>query len=212
MNAITLQKADKLPLSFYQQKNVCNVAKALLGKLLVTSFDGLLTAGRIAETEAYAGVTDKASHAWNGRRTDRTAIMYAAGGVSYVYLCYGIHHLFNVVTHEADTPHAVLIRAIEPVYGIEAMLKRTGKKKPDASLTRGPGNVSKALGIFKQHTGLSLLEKPLFIADDHFKIQPSAIGKSVRIGVDYAGEDALLPYRFYLKGNPYLSGPPALNR
>jgi DNA-3-methyladenine glycosylase len=212
MNAITLQQADKLPLSLYRQKNVCTVAKALLGKILVTRFEGKTTAGRIVETEAYAGVTDRASHAWNGRRTERTEVMYAAGGVSYVYLCYGIHYLFNVVTNEAEIPHAVLIRSLEPVYGVPAMLARTGKKTADVTLTRGPGNVSKAMGIHKQHTGLSLLENQLCILDDGYKAVARLIGSGPRIGVEYAREDALLPYRFYLKGNPYLSGPPSINR
>ena len=101
MKAITLLRSHKLPISFYRQRNVCAIAKALIGKVLVTSFDGSLTTGRIIETEAYNGINDKASHAWNGRRTQRTEIMYAAGGLSYVYLCYGIHHLFNVVTNVA---------------------------------------------------------------------------------------------------------------
>ena len=206
MKAITLRHSDKLPIAFYRQKNVCTVARSLIGKVLVTSFNTMLTAGRIVETEAYNGAVDKASHAWGGRRTKRTEIMYAAGGVSYVYLCYGIHHLFNVVTNKAEIPHAVLIRAIEPMAGIEHMLQRTGKIKPDTTLTRGPGNVSKAMGIYTQHTGLDLQGKELYIADDGFSIQPEAIIATPRIGVDYAGEDALLPYRFILKGNPYISG------
>jgi DNA-3-methyladenine glycosylase len=146
MKAITFRHSDKLPLSFYRQKNVCKVAKALIGKVLVTTFDDIETAGRIVETEAYNGIADKASHAWNGRRTNRTEIMYADGGISYVYLCYGIHHLFNVVTNIENTPHAVLIRALEPLTGIDTMLYRTRKAKLDHTLTRGPGNVSKALG------------------------------------------------------------------
>jgi len=199
MKAITLLRSHKLPLSFYRQKNVCTIAKALIGKVLVTSVKGVTTAGRIVETEAYNGITDKASHAWNGRRTQRTEIMYAAGGLSYVYLCYGIHHLFNVVTNIEDTPHAVLVRSVEPLVGIEDMLLRTGKKKLDHSLTRGPGNVSKALGILTKHTGIGLESEELFIADDGFLVKPSQITATPRIGVDYAGEDALLPYRFVLK-------------
>jgi DNA-3-methyladenine glycosylase len=206
MKAITFRDSDKLPIAFYRQKNVCNIAKALIGKLLVSSFNNILTSGRIVETEAYNGAIDKASHAWGGRRTNRTEIMYAGGGVSYVYLCYGIHHLFNVVTNVEDTPHAVLIRALEPVTGIDHMLQRTGKFKLDNTLTRGPGNVSKAMGIYTQHTGLSLLGKELFIVDDGFTIKPSEIVATPRIGVDYAGKDALLPYRFIVKGNPYVSG------
>ncbi len=206
MKAITLLHSHKLPFLFYRQDNVCKIAKQLIGKVLVTYFDDTLTAGRIVETEAYNGITDKASHAFGGRRTNRTEIMFAAGGVSYVYLCYGIHHLFNVVTNEADVPHAVLIRALEPIHGIEQMLQRTKKSKPDYSLTRGPGNVSKAMGIDRHYTGVSLLENDLFIADDGYTIKPSQIITTQRIGVDYAEEDALLPYRFILKDNPYVSG------
>ncbi len=206
MKAITFLRSDKLPVSVYRQKNVCSVAKALIGKVLVTSFNGITTAGRIVETEAYNGITDKASHAWSGRRTKRTETMYAAGGISYVYLCYGIHHLFNVVTNEAEVPHAVLLRSVEPVLGIEAMLKRTGKPKPDNTLTRGPGNMSRALGIEIKHNAIPLHSGELFIADDGFIVKPSHIIATPRIGVDYAGEDALLPYRFILKDNPYVSG------
>ena len=206
MKAITLRHSDKLPLSFYRQKNVCKIAGALLGKILISSFENRLTAGRIVETEAYNGITDKASHVWNGKRTNRTEIMYAAGGIAYVYLCYGIHHLFNVVTNIEGIPHAVLIRGIEPLMGIEDMLWCTKKSKPDHSLSRGPGNVSKALGIYTQHSGMSLLGDELFIIDDGFKVKPSLIASTPRIGIDYAAEDALLPYRFILKDNPYVSG------
>ena len=206
MKAITLLRSNKLPLSFYRQKNVCTIAKALVGKVLVSFMNGVITAGRIVETEAYNGTTDRASHSWSGRRTRRTEIMYAAGGVSYVYLCYGIHHLFNVVTNTEDIPHAVLVRSVEPLLGIEDMLLRTGKKKLDDTLTRGPGNVSKALGIQTSHTGTGLQSDELFIAADGFKVKRSQLMATPRIGVDYAGEDALLPYRFVLKDNPYVSG------
>ena len=131
---------EKIPVEFYRRKDVLQIARELLGKILVTRFDTIETSGRIVEVEAYNGIVDKASHAFGGRRTNRNEIMYAAGGVAYVYLCYGIHHLFNVVTHSKETPHAILIRAVEPVSGIDEMLKRTGKKKVDNTLTRGPGN------------------------------------------------------------------------
>ena len=173
----------------------------------MTKWNGIETSGRIVEVEAYNGVVDKASHAAGGRRTNRNEVMYGEGGVSYVYLCYGIHHLFNVVTNKQETPHAILIRALEPIKGIDIMLKRTGKIKLDYTLTKGPGNVSKALGIsFKQHTGLSLLNEELFIAGDDFKLSKKDIVASPRIGVDYAGEDAKLPYRFFIKGNLFVSG------
>lgn len=206
MKAFKPRASDKLPLSFYRQGNVCAIAKALVGKVLVSAFNQVITAGRIVETEAYNGAIDKASHAWGGRRTNRTEIMYADGGVSYVYLCYGIHHLFNVVTNVKDVPHAVLVRALEPLAGVDHMLQRTGKHKPDHSLTRGPGNVSKAMGIYTQHTGLDLRGKELFIVDDGFTVNPSELMATPRIGVDYAGADALLPYRYILKDSPYTSG------
>lgn len=189
----------KLSLSFYQRKDVVAIAKELLGKIIVTQFDGLLTTGRITETEAYNGIVDKASHAYGGRRTKRTEVMFGHGGVAYVYLCYGIHHLFNVVTNSEDTPHAVLIRGIEPLEGIDIMVRRMNKIKADRTLGKGPGNVSKALGIFTSHTGHSLMSDDLFIASDDYKVKPSQIEISKRIGVDYAAEDALLPYRFVLK-------------
>ena len=200
----------KLPASFYSRTNVVTIAKELLGKLLVTEFDGTLTAGRIVETEAYNGVGDKASHAYGGRRTKRTEIMFGTGGTAYVYLCYGIHHLFNVVTNAADIPHAILVRGIEPVKGIPTMLHRMKKEKLDHTVGRGPGNVSKALGISVSHSSLSLFGKDIYITEDGFNLKPSQIGASPRIGVDYAAEDALLPYRFYVKGNPYVSGKKSL--
>lgn len=198
----------KLPLSFYQRPDVVQIAKDLLGKILVTKWKGQITSGRIIETEAYAGAIDNASHASGGRRTQRNEIMYADGGVAYVYLCYGIHHLFNVVTNIKENPHAVLIRALEPMKGIETMLERTGKEKLDFTLTKGPGNVSKALGIFTKHSGRSLLGKEIFIAGDGFSYSSKEISASPRIGVEYAGEDARLPFRFYVKGNLFVSGRP----
>lgn len=196
----------KLDYEFYNRTNVVKIAKELIGKLLVTRFDGIETSGRIVETEAYNGIADRASHAWNNRRTNRTEIMFGDAGMAYVYLCYGIHHLFNIVTNEKDIPNAVLIRAIEPVTGIDIMLERTGKKKPDRTLGSGPGNVAKALGIFTKHTGINLLDDLMFVADDNFKVTNKDVLATPRIGVDYAGEDALLPYRFVLKGNIYVSG------
>lgn len=187
----------KLPLSFYQREDVVSIARELLGKIIVTKFDGITTTGRITETEAYNGIGDKASHAYAGRRTARTEIMYKHGGTAYVYLCYGIHHLFNVVTNAADVPHAVLIRGIKPLTGIDAMMQRANKTKLDKNSGKGPGNVSKLLGISTGHTGHSLMSKDLFIADDGYVVDPSKIVTTARIGVEYALEDALLPYRFY---------------
>jgi DNA-3-methyladenine glycosylase len=194
-----------LPESFYTRKDVVKIARELLGKVLVTNFDGVRTAGMIVETEAYAGETDKASHAYGGRRTQRTEIMYMHGGTAYVYLCYGIHHLFNVVTNARDTPHAILVRAIEPLDGIETMLERRGKEKLAPSLTAGPGAMSMALGIYTTHTGLSLMGPEIFIEDRGIKVPPRNIIAATRVGVAYAMDDALRPYRFYIKNNPFVS-------
>ena len=165
----------KLNESFYSHNDVLFIAKELIGKILVTRFNKMLTAVRIVETEAYNGVVDKASHAYNGRRTNRTEIMYRSGGVAYVYLCYGIHHLFNVVTNAKDIPHAVLIRAAEPAFGIDTMLRRTGKTVLDFTLTKGPGNVSKALGITSKHTGSNLLGKEIYIINNGFEYEPNML-------------------------------------
>lgn len=193
-----------LPLKFYTSHDVVSIAQQLLGKLLVTEIDGQKTSGIITETEAYAGVTDRASHAYGGRRTKRTEVMYMEGGNAYVYLCYGIHHLFNVVTNEAGTPHAVLIRAIEPVDGLEIMQLRRKMSKLTHALTAGPGALSKALGISTEMTGLSLFGDSVYI-EDRPPLPDTQIVAATRIGVNYAGEDALLPYRFYIKGNKYVS-------
>jgi len=196
----------KLDPAFYNRADVVKIARELIGKVLVTHFDGALTYGRIVETEAYAGAIDRASHAFGNRRTNRTEVMFKTGGLAYVYLCYGIHHLFNVVTNKQDVPHAVLIRAIDPIHGIHTMLERTGKRVADYTLTKGPGNVSKALGIYTKHTGFNLLDGEIYIASDDFVPDKKDILATPRIGVDYAGEDAKLPYRFILKDNPYVSG------
>ncbi|HEY5407488.1 MAG TPA: DNA-3-methyladenine glycosylase [Ginsengibacter sp.] len=196
----------KIPLSFYARKDVVLIAKELIGKILVTNFDGVITSGRIVETEAYVALTDKASHSFGGKRTSRNEHMYAAAGTAYVYICYGLHQMMNIVTNDKNIPDAVLIRAVEPLEGIDIMLKRTGKKTPDKTLTRGPGNVGKAFGIFKHHSGNHLLGDNIYLIDNYFKISEEQIGTSARIGVESAGGDALLPYRFYLKGNKFVSG------
>lgn len=181
------------------------IAQELLGKMVVTQWNGATTSGRIVETEAYAGTADKASHAYRGR-TPRTAVMFAEGGTAYIYLCYGIHQMFNIVTNIEGIPHAVLIRALEPLQGIDTMLQRTGKTTLDHSLTRGPGNVGRALGFHTSQSGQSLQSDELYIGDDGFVVEQKNIVATPRIGVAYAAEDALLPYRFYVRGNPYVSG------
>ncbi|MBS1688510.1 MAG: DNA-3-methyladenine glycosylase [Bacteroidetes bacterium] len=194
-----------LPESFYSRKDVVKIAQELLGKVLVTEFNGVHTAGMITETEAYAGAADKASHAFGNRRTRRTEVMYGHGGIAYVYLCYGIHHLFNVVTNLQDVPHAILIRAVEPLEGIETMLERRGKDILRPSLTAGPGAMSMALGIHSSHTGLSLQGPEIFIEDRGIKVNKKNIVAATRVGVAYAQDDAYLPYRFYIKDNKYVS-------
>ncbi len=198
----------KLTIQFYKRQDVVLIAEELIGKIIVTCFNGKITTGRVVETEAYIGLTDKASHSFNGKRTARNEHMYAAAGTAYEYICYGMHHLFNVVTNVKDVPDAVLIRAVEPIQGIETMLKRTGKLKADNTLTKGPGNVAKALGISKTYTGISLLGDEIFIADDEVKVDKKMIGVSKRIGVESSGDAALKPYRFYVKGNKYVSSYP----
>lgn len=199
------RKMKKLPSSFYLRDDVVKIARELLGKVLVTKWNNEYTSGRIVETEAYAGALDKASHAFKGK-TARTLVMFGEGGTAYVYLCYGIHEMFNIVTNKSDVPHAILIRAVEPMEGIDIMLRRTGKKKLDETLTRGPGNVGKAFGFHRSQCGVSLQSDELYVADDGYRPDKKQIMSSPRIGVDYAGEDALLDYRLYIKGNKFVSG------
>jgi DNA-3-methyladenine glycosylase len=180
-----------IPLSFYRNPDVVAVARSLIGKTLITNMDGKRTGGIIIETEAYAGATDRACHSYGNRRTPRTEIMYADGGVAYVYLCYGIHHLFNIVTGPQDSPTAVLIRALEPTIGLDVMLERR-KRRP---LAHGPGALTSALGITLRHNSHPLDSPTLWIEEG---TQPTRIHAGPRIGVDYAGPDALLPYRFYV--------------
>lgn len=198
----------KLTIQFYKRADVLLVAKELIGKIVVTNFNGIFTSARIVETEAYIGLSDRASHSFAGKRTARNEHMYSVGGTAYVYICYGMHHLFNVVTNATNIPDAVLIRAVDPIAGIDSMLKRTGKIKPDNTLTKGPGNAAKALGISKDHSGINLVKDEIYIADDGLEIAETSIGISRRIGVEGSGDAALLPYRFYLKGNVFVSSYP----
>lgn len=182
--------------TFYRRHDVVGISQDLLGKVLCTKIGGVLTAAVITETEAYAGETDRASHACGGRRTKRTEPMYAAGGLAYVYLCYGIHHLFNVVTGDAGTPHAVLVRAGVPLTGLDEMLARRGKCEPDKTLMSGPGTFAQALGIRTCMTGTDLSGEQIWIEDRGIRLDKAKIRSGPRVGVDYAGEDAALPYRF----------------
>jgi DNA-3-methyladenine glycosylase len=197
----------KLPQSFYLSSDVVAISKSLLGKYLFTSINGLVSGGYITETEAYNGVVDRASHAFGNRKTPRTQIMYKEGGIAYIYLCYGIHEMLNVVTSVEGQPHAILIRAIEPTTGIDIMLARKNMLTLKPNITAGPGSVAKALGIDRKLNGISLQSDTLWIEDKGLSFSDDQIAAVPRIGVAYAGEDALLPYRFYVKGNIYVSKP-----
>ncbi|MEE4163717.1 MAG: DNA-3-methyladenine glycosylase [Woeseiaceae bacterium] len=188
----------KLPRDFYQREDVLAISRELLGKVLCSSLDGTVTRVVITETEAYAGVEDRASHAFGNRRTRRTEPMFGAGGIAYVYLCYGIHHLFNVVTAGEGVPHAVLVRASTPLEGHEIIARRRGMPADDRRLLAGPGSLARGLGITTALTGESLLGKRVWIEDRGIEVADEAIRSGPRVGVDYAGEDALLPYRFRL--------------
>ena len=199
-----LSSYEKLPQSFYNHSDVVHVAKELLGKYVFTNIDGILTAGKIVETEAYCGRNDRACHAHVGR-TERTKVMFENGGLAYVYLCYGIHHLFNVVSNLEGLADAVLIRAVEPILGTETMRVRRGSKVPLLKLTAGPGTLSKALGIQKKHNSLDLRGDTLWLARNIGTTEKLEIEEATRVGVDYAGEDALRPWRFYIRDNPFVS-------
>lgn len=188
----------KLPFSYYRSEDVTGIALDLLGKVLCTRINNVFSSGIISETEAYAGVTDRASHAFGGRRTGRTETMYRAGGCAYVYLCYGVHHLFNVVTGPEDVPHAILVRGITPLEGIPTIAERLGKQSPSSAHTNGPGKLSKALGITTRLDGNSLRGEEIWIEDRKTDLTGFRVEVSNRIGVQYAGEDAFLPYRFNL--------------
>jgi len=193
----------RLDKSFYLRDDVVSISKELLGKYVFTRFDGVLTGGMIVETEAYNGRTDKACHAFL-KRTKRTEILYNEGGEAYIYLCYGIHHMLNIVTNEEGLADAILIRAIEPTEGIETMIQRRGGDK-GFKLTAGPGSLGQALGIHKDMTGTSLLGDEIWIEQDVSEKSVFEIEVDRRVGVDYAGEDALHPWRFYIKDNKYVS-------
>ncbi len=186
----------RLNRDFYANPDVVDIARALIGKVLCTQINGQFTSGMITETEAYCGRNDKACHANNNVRTKRTEIMYGEGGHAYVYLCYGIHYLFNVVTNINGLADAVLIRGIEPLDGKEIMIHRRNTAK---NLTDGPGKLTKALGISMSHYGLDLLGDTIWIEDNTNSIDPEKIKISKRIGVDYAMEDAEKPWRFYIE-------------
>ncbi|MFB0496235.1 DNA-3-methyladenine glycosylase [Mucilaginibacter sp. OAE612] len=197
----------KLPESYYLGNDVVNISKDLLGKYLFTCIDGVTTGGYIVETEAYNGVVDKASHAFGNRLTPRTKTMFMQGGIAYVYLCYGIHEMFNIVTSSEGHPQAILIRAIQPTDGLEAMQVRRNMPVLKPTITAGPGSVAKALGISRNINAFSLQGDTIWLEDRGLHFPDNQIKAGPRIGVAYAAEDALLPYRFYVKGNIYVSKP-----
>ena len=199
-----LQSASKLPREFYTRSNVLNVARELLGKLLVVPApDGTRVSGIIVETEAYRGPLDRASHAYGGRRTSRTETMYSIGGTVYVYFVYGMYNQFNVVTNASDVPHAVLIRALAPVEGLDLMRQRR-HGQPDHNLTNGPGKLCIALGIDRKLDSSDLLGHQVWIEEGE-RISPRKIASGPRIGINYAEEWVDKPWRFWIKDNPFVS-------
>lgn len=197
--------AVKLSRSFYQQEDVVSIARQLVGKVLCTRINGTTTCGIITETEAYCGRGDRACHANDNTRTERTETMYQPGGIAYVYLCYGIHHLFNVVTNREDKADAVLVRAVEPLEGKEAMLLRRNYEKVTPGLTAGPGRLTQALNITTDYDTTSLTENTIWIEDRDIQFSDDELAATSRIGVAYAGKDADLPWRFYPKNCEWVS-------
>ena len=197
----------KLPESYYHNTDVVALSKDLIGKYLFTCIDGVVTGGYIVETEAYNGAVDKASHAYGNKKTKRTEVMFRQGGIIYVYLCYGIHEMLNIVTSSDGHAQAILVRAINPTDGIDIMLRRRNMLALKPNITMGPGSVAKALGISRKINAFSLQSGTIWIEDRGLILPDEGIAAVPRIGVSYAAEDALLAYRFFVKGNPYVSKP-----
>jgi DNA-3-methyladenine glycosylase len=197
-------KAARLPREFYLRADVLTVARDLLGKLLVVPGPrGKRVSGKIVEVEAYRGPEDRASHAYGGRRTKRTETMYRAGGVAYVYFVYGMYYQFNVVSGVADVPHAILVRALEPVEGLELMRERR-HSHPDHNLTNGPGKLCIAMGIDRALDGADLLDDRVWL-EEFERVSPRRIARGPRIGIDYAQEWIDKPWRFWIRDNTYVS-------
>lgn len=196
---------EKLPREFYTRADVLIVARQLLGQILVVPTEsGERVSGVIVETEAYRGPEDRASHAYGGRRTRRTETMYRTGGTAYVYFVYGMYHQFNVVTNAPEVPHAVLVRALEPVDGIAVMRTRRPRQS-DVNLTSGPGKLSIALAIDRTLDGADLLDDRVWIERGGRPVPASAIACGPRIGIAYAGDWARKPWRFWLRDSPFVS-------
>lgn len=195
----------KLPREFYTRADTLQIARDLLGKtLIVPTETGERVAGMIVETEAYCGVEDKAAHSYGNRRTPRTETMFAAGGTAYVTFIYGMYFQFNAVTGEVGTPHACLIRAVEPIEGVETMRLRRGMSMKTTNLTSGPGKLCIAFGIEKSFNKQDLLGEKVWI-ETGAVVTPDEIQVGKRIGIDYAEEYAEKPWRFWLKNNRFVS-------
>lgn len=206
-----IKSLKQTDIQFLSGNQVTDIAAQLLGKLIETNVGGQITIGRIVETEAYKAFIDRAAHSWNGRRTKRNEAMYLHGGAIYVYLCYGLHKMLNIVTNDKNIPDAILIRGIEPIKGLAVMSERTGKAVDDRTLTKGPGNLAKALAVDLHHSGQPLNRGGIYtLYEDGFFLTQNQIGVSKRIGIENSGTDKELPYRFYIKGNPYVSAAPRL--
>ena len=197
----------KLPKSFYQRDDAIIIARDLLGKTLYTNINGRLTGGIIIETEAYNGPDDRGSHAYNNKRTPRNEMMYNEGGVVYMYICYGIHDMLNIVTGSSGSSHAVLIRAIEPTSGIEIMEERRSVYNQPVRLCQGPGALGKALGLSKTHNGFDLQGSIIWIEDNGITFNDEQVTASARVGMNFDGPYKTVPWRFYVKGNKYVSKP-----
>ncbi len=194
----------QLPRDFYTRPDVLEVARDLLGKrLVVPGRNGSRVSGIIVETEAYRGPEDRASHAWNGRRTQRTETMYGPGGTAYVYFVYGMYNQFNVVTNVADIPHAILVRALEPSEGIEVMRRRR-RGRSERELTSGPGRLCLAMGIDRKLDKADLLGDRVWI-EEGISISRRQIARGPRIGIDYAEKWIDKPWRFWVRDNPFVS-------
>ena len=196
---------NKLGRDFYTRADTLSVARGLLGKrLVVPAPEGVRVSARIVEVEAYLGVEDRAAHSYGGRRTARTETMFRVGGTVYVFFVYGMHHQFNVVTGPEDLPHVVLVRAVEPEEGVELMLLRRPVKK-ERELTNGPGKLCRALGIDGSYNGEDLTRGRIWIEETGAMFGTEEIASGPRVGIDYAGEDVLKPWRFWVRGNEFVS-------
>ncbi len=195
----------KLDLDFYLRDDVIQISKELLGKFLFSKADGIITGGMIVETEAYKGINDKASHAYKNKINNKNRVMYRSGGISYIYLCYGLHYLFNIITNKKTIPDAILIRAIEPTKGLKKIIERRMISSNKYNLTNGPGKLSKALNINKTNNGKCLINSKIWLEDRKITINNSMINSKKRIGIDYAEEYTNKKWRFYIKNNPWVS-------